>query len=86
MSDTILDMPVQNGKDADEAMRLRGYVTVTSACKRVKRPWPTVYWWLQKGRVKSAKIGRRRYVNWKSMVKWMGPEAAKALRLDPDKP
>jgi excisionase family DNA binding protein len=68
-----------------EMMRAQGYVTVKEAAARLGRSVPYVYDLLDNGKVHGVSSGAgkhaRRYVQWSSLVDYVGPEAARLLGL-----
>jgi len=80
------DLKVQTSQDAHDRMRARGFVTVERAAKRAEQAAPTLYRWMDLKLIGRAKVGRRVYVDWASLVAYLPPEIRVALKLDPGKP
>ena len=68
-----------------ELMRAKGYIPVSEAAKRVGLSVWRIYELLNEERLKGMTVGggphARRYVESKSLIDYMGPEASKALGL-----
>lgn len=66
--------------DARTNMRRQGYIPATEAAQRLGYAAQSVYDWMDAGKVRGARLGKGRWVEWASVValfKAQDPEAAK---------
>lgn len=64
-----------------ELMRQRGYLTVSEAAKRCGVSDGTVRRWIQEGEVREVRVGKRHFVERKSLADYLGTSGALALGL-----
>ena len=62
-----------------EVMRARGYITVSEASERTGTGVGTIYSWLESCDVVGERVGKRRYVNVRSLAAYLGPTGAQML-------
>jgi excisionase family DNA binding protein len=62
-----------------EAMRARGFVSVTEAADLAHVARSTIYRWIDAEKIQAEETGLGTFVKRVSLVKHLGPEACKAL-------
>jgi len=60
-------------------MREQGFITVAETARLAGVNRQTVNLWIEKGSIKTIRVGLRIYVVQASLVKYLGPEGAQAL-------
>ena len=64
-----------------EMMREKGYVTCAVAAEKAGVSVFSIYRWVEDKKVTSVSVGRHLYVQYDSLLTYLGPDAAKALDL-----
>jgi len=59
--------------DQAQAMEQRGYITITEAARRLKTSAQAIYSALTRGELKGTAVGKRKYVEVASLMKYAGP-------------
>lgn len=71
--------------NTEELMRRRGYVTPKAAAAHIGRDVHTIRTAIEEGKLRVIRMGdgpkARQFVEWRSLLEWIGPEAATALGL-----
>jgi predicted site-specific integrase-resolvase len=62
-------------------MKDDGWLLISEAAELVGIGIPTMYRWCQAGNVKTVTVGACRYIEVKSLVTFLGPDASKALGI-----
>ena len=68
----------------DYAMRTKGWLLVSEAARKIRVTPQTIYRWISKKKTYGFRDGYRRYVNWASVLKHIGDEAAYIRGLSAD--
>jgi len=62
-----------------DKMRLQGYVSASEAAQKVGRSVHTIYRWQEDGIIESVNIGGHHFVKIKSLIDYLGVDAAELL-------
>jgi len=65
-------------------MRSEGYLLVREAARKIGVSSQTIYRWIAENKVEGFRNGYRRYVNWRSILRHLGPQACKIRDLRRD--
>lgn len=65
--------------DKEEQLRAKGYLPAPEVIKDLGVHHTTLYRWIKKKKVKSARVGGRLYVSRASLVEYLGQEAAEVF-------
>ena len=68
-------------KTQQELMLAKGYHSLTAAAKALGLARMTLWRWAQEGTVKHVRVASRIYLEEKSLILYVGAEAAKLLRV-----
>jgi excisionase family DNA binding protein len=58
-------------------MEKRGYITVIEAARRLRMSSTAIYTGIESGALKETRVGKRRFVEVASLLKYAGPVGAK---------
>lgn len=67
----------------EEAMLAKGFASVRIVAEKMQVHFSTVYRLIEQNKVRGIKAGVKQYVEIKSVVEYLGPEAAKLLGMLP---
>lgn len=74
-------MAAMKKTDAKSNMRSKGFIPATEAAERLGYAAQSVYDWMDAGKVRGARLGRARWVEWASVVAYFKAQDSEAAKL-----
>jgi excisionase family DNA binding protein len=65
----------------DYKMRSEGYLLAAEAARKIGVTSQTIYKWIDADKIGGFRTGYRRYVQWETVMSYMGDQACKVLEL-----